>query len=81
MKKQTLLEAIDTSMFLLPELPGRVEWLNIPGVRGRMIDGSDPFVSLAGAARLTPDEVDTNLQKIHDWFAMQEKAYGWIVSQ
>jgi len=34
-KKHILLEAIDTSMFLLPELPGRVDWLNIPGVRGR----------------------------------------------
>jgi GNAT superfamily N-acetyltransferase len=45
MKKQILLDAIDTSMFLLPELPGRVERLKIPGLRGRMIDGSDPFVS------------------------------------
>jgi len=79
-KKQTLLEAIDTSMFLLPELPGQVEWLNVPGLRGRMIAGSDPFVSLAGAARLTPDEADGVLQQIHDRFTAQDKAYGWIVS-
>jgi hypothetical protein len=80
MKKQILLDAIDTSMFLLPELPGRVEWLKIPGMRGRMIDGSDPFVSLAGAARLTRTNIDASLEQIHDRFASQNKAYGWIVS-
>jgi len=80
MKKLILLEAIDTSMFLLPELPGRVQWLKIPGIRGRMIDGSDPFVSLAGAARLRRTNVDATLEQIHTRFAAQNKAYGWIVS-
>ena len=75
-KKQILLEAIDTSMFLLPELPERVEWLKIPGIRGRMIDGSDPFVSLAGAARLTRTNINATLEQIHDRFVTQNKAYG-----
>jgi GNAT superfamily N-acetyltransferase len=79
-KKQILLEAIDTSMFLLPELPSRVAWLKIPGMRGRMIDGSNPFVSLAGAARLTRTNVDATLVQIHGRFTAQNKAYGWIVS-
>ena len=79
-KKRILLNAIDTSMFLLPELTGQVEWLHIPGVRGRITAGSDPFVSLAGAARLTPGKADDTLQHIHDRFAAQDKAYGWIVS-
>jgi GNAT superfamily N-acetyltransferase len=80
LKKQLLLEAIDTSMFLLPELPGRVEKLNIPGIRGRMIAGSDPFVSLVGASRLKPVHADATLQQIHERFAAQNKAYGWIVN-
>jgi GNAT superfamily N-acetyltransferase len=79
-KQQVLLEAIDTSMFLLPELPGRVEWLKISGIRGRMINGSDPFVSLVGASRLTTAKADAALHQIHDRFAAQNKAYGWIVS-
>ena len=79
-KKRVLLDAIDTSMFLLPELPGRVEWLKIPGLRCRMIDGSDPFVSLVGAARLTRANVDATLDQIHGRFTSQNKAYGWIVS-
>lgn len=79
-RKQSLKEAIDTSMFLLPELPGRVERLKIPGVRGRITDSSDPFVSLAGAARLTSATVDQTIQEIHQRFSAQQKAYGWIVS-
>jgi hypothetical protein len=79
-KKRILLDAIDTSMFLLPELTGQVEWLHMPGVRGRITAGSDPFVSLAGAACLTPGKADDTLRQIHDRFAAQEKAYGWIVS-
>ncbi len=67
-------------MFLLPELPGRVEWLGIPGVRGRVIDGSDPFVSIAGAARLEAGNADAALEQVHTCFAQQNKAYGWIVS-
>lgn len=80
MEKKILLEALDTSMFLLPELPGRVQWLNIPGLRGRMIAGSDPFVSLAGAAQLPRATADATLAQLHERFTAQNKAYGWIVS-
>lgn len=74
----TLLEAIETGMFLLPELPGRVEWLQISGIRGRIIAGSDPFVSIVGAARLKRIEADAALDHIHDRFAQQDKEYGWM---
>ncbi len=80
MVTDSLLEVIDTSMFLLPELPGRVEWLKTPGLRGRMIAGSDPFVSIIGAARLKRAAADAALEQIHKRFAQQDKAYGWIVS-
>jgi hypothetical protein len=75
----TLLEAIDTSMFLLPELPGRVTDLTIPGIRGHAMDGSDPFVSIVGAARLTSENADQVIQQVSDHFFGQNKAFGWIV--
>ncbi len=80
MKKQILTDAIDTGMFLLPELAGRVEGLAVSGLRGRMIHGSDPFVSLAGVARLRPGKAEAALEQVHNRFAAQGKGYGWIVS-
>jgi len=74
-----LIDVIETSMFLLPEHPGSVEWLQIPGVIGREINGSDPFVSLVGCARLTADNVNEVTQNILTRFFKQDKAFGWIV--
>ena len=80
LKKRVLLEAIETSMFLLPELPGMVEKLSIPGIQGRIIDGSDPFVSIVGAARLTPQNAEAVIRQVYDLFAGQQKAFGWVIS-
>jgi hypothetical protein len=89
--KRNLIDAVETGMFLLPELPGRVEWLHVPGLLGREIDGadkghpadkgypSDPFVSIVGAARLTPAIAAGAIQRVYEYFTGQNKAFGWIV--
>ena len=74
-----LIETIETSMFLLPEHSGTVEWLQIHGVTGREINGGDPFVSLVGCARLTADNVEAVTQEVFARFSKQDKAFGWIV--
>jgi len=74
-----LVRAIETSMFLLPELPGRVNWLQIPGLLGREIAGSDSFVSLVGDARWPGEQAAPAAQQVFDHFARQPKAFGWIV--
>lgn len=78
--QQVLLEAIESSLFLLPALPGRVEILDIPGVQCRSIAGSDPFVSLVGAARLEAEHADRTIRQVFDLFASQEKGFGWMTS-
>jgi GNAT superfamily N-acetyltransferase len=77
---EVLLYAIETSMFWLPELPGKVEKLNIPGIRGRAIAGSDPFVSLAGVARLNSENADRAILQVVQHFEGQNKAFGWVTS-
>jgi len=74
-----LLSAVETSMFLLPELPGRVEWLNIPGLRGRISAGSDLFANLAGASTLDGVSADATVHQVYDLFAGQNKEFGWVV--
>ncbi len=80
MDQQTLLTAIETSLFCLPELPGKVQHLHIPGLQGRAIDGSDPFVSLVGAARLDEAHTDSVIQQVFRLFSGQGKAFGWMTS-
>ncbi len=74
-----LLEAVDSGMFLLPKLPGRVEWLDIPGIQGRSINGSDAFVSLTGVARLTTENADGVIRHVYDRYTNRKQGFGWIV--
>jgi len=74
-----LLEAIETSLYLLPELPGRVEWLHITGLRGRITAVSDFFANLVGAATLGSENVDQTIQQVFNLFTSQNKEFGWII--
>jgi N-acetylglutamate synthase-like GNAT family acetyltransferase len=74
-----LLEAIETSLYLLPELPGRVEWLHIPGLRGRITAVSDFFANLVGAATLDNENADRTIQQVFNLFTSQNKEFGWII--
>lgn len=83
--RQILIDAIDCGMFLLPELPGRVTELAIPGLIGRSIGGleaehaSDAFVSLVGAARLADENADEAIRQVYERFAREQRGFGWIV--
>jgi len=77
--EDTLLDAIETSLYLLPELPGRVDWLSVPGMRGRITAGSDFFANLVGAATLDAQNADETIRQVYDLFAGQNKEFGWIV--
>ncbi len=76
---RTLLDAIETSPFLLPELPGQVEWLSIPGLRGRITPASDHFANFVGASTLTSDNADETIRRVFDIFCPQRKAFAWQV--
>lgn len=76
---EMLLDAIETSLFLLPEMPGRVDWLSIPGLRGRITPASDLFANLVGAATLDAAHADETIRQVRDRFAAQNKEFGWIV--
>ena len=74
-----LLEVIETSLYLLPKLPDRVEWLHIPGLRGRITAVSDFFGNLVGAATLDSENVDQTIQQVFNLFTSQNKEFGWII--
>jgi GNAT superfamily N-acetyltransferase len=80
MDEQTLLYALETSAFLVPELPGRVERLDVPGIQGRITADSDPFANLVGAATLDEYNADETIWQVCEIYAGWRKEFGWLVS-
>jgi len=78
--EQTLLYALETSAFLVPELPGRVERLGVPGIQGRITADSDPFANLVGAATLDEGNADETIWQVCEIYAGWNKEFGWLVS-
>ncbi len=78
LSRERLLEAIETSFFIYPELPRLVERLPVPGVRGRVTPLSHPLLNLVGAAALDEHNVDDAIRRVHAIFAARHKAYGWV---
>jgi len=77
--QDVLLDAIETGLFLLPELPGRVDWLSVPGVRGRMTPSSDFFANTVGASTLNAGNADETIGEVCGLFVSQNKEFGWLV--
>ena len=75
----TLIYALETSMFLVPELEGRVWRLSVPGIQGRITTDSDGFANLVGAATLDEDNADEIIWHVREIFANEGKEFGWLL--
>ncbi len=75
----TFLYALETSMFLVPELPGRVWQLSVPGIQGRITTDSDAFANLVGAATLDDYNADEIIWRVREIFANEGSEFGWLV--
>jgi len=74
---RNLVEAIETSLFIYPPLPGRSEELGVPGMRGRVTPISHPLANLAGDARLSAQDVDRAIAQVRARYGRM--AFGWVV--
>jgi GNAT superfamily N-acetyltransferase len=77
--EQTLLYALETSAFLVPELLGRVDRLGVPGIQGRITADSDPFANLVGASTLDEGNADETIRQVREIYAGWNKEFGWLV--
>ena len=75
--ERAVLDAIETSMFLM-EVPGLMDPLEVPGVRGRRTAVSHPLANLVGAAALDEAQADDTIRAVRDGFAAEGKAFGWV---
>jgi hypothetical protein len=77
--KDVLLDAIESNFSLIPEVPGKLERLTIPRIRGRVTPFSHPFANMVSAATLSSDNADATIRQAVDFFARQNKAFSWVI--
>ena len=75
-----LLTAVESTLFVYPEVPGLVSDLRVPGVLGRESSVSHPIANLVGCAALDDANVAITIQAVRDRFAAKTKSFGWITS-
>ena len=71
-----LVEAIESTLFVLPAVTGLSQDLGIPGLRGRITKLSHPLANLCGDARFSEREADALIEKVRQRY--KGLAFGWI---
>jgi len=79
--KETILHALENSIFEFPELPGRWELPEFPGLRAHATPQiSHPFSNLVGVATLSEANADAAVAQVQDFFAKRDHIVGWWVN-
>lgn len=74
-----LIDAIESSFFLLADIPGRAQPLAMPGIRGIHTPISHPFANLVTTDRLTSSRADGAIADVHRFFSKDDKGFSWVV--
>src|SRR5882672_5918282 len=76
--KEAILHALENSLFEFPELPGRWEVLDFPGVRAHATpQTSHPIGNMVGVAALTEDTAEAVIAQVQEFFATRHHTVGW----
>jgi hypothetical protein len=75
-----LLDAVERTLFIYPEVPGMVSDLHVRGVVGRETPVSHPVANLVGCANLDDVTADATVHAIRERFAAAQRSFGWITS-
>jgi len=71
-----LVDAIESTLFIYPSVPGLSQDLGIAGLRGRITKVSHPLANLCGDARFSEREADSLIAKVKQRYG--GLAFGWI---
>jgi len=74
--ERDLVEAIESTLFIYPSVPGLLQDLGIPGLRGRITKLSHPLANLCGDARFSQREADSMIEKVRNRYG--DLAFGWL---
>ena len=79
--KEAIFLALETSIFAFPELPGRWEVLDFPGLRAHATPrASHPMGNLVGVSTLTEANVASVIAQVQEFFGKRHHMVGWWVN-
>ena len=77
-REQSILNALENSVFMLPEMPGHWDLLNFPGLRAHATpEVSHPFGNMVGVSTLTQENADSVIAQVQDFFAKRRHVVAW----
>ncbi len=79
MHKQTIIEAIESTDYMIPHIPGFLEYLSIAGLKACVTAISDPAANRVSNARLTEDNVADVVAHIYQYYSSRNLAFSWVV--
>jgi hypothetical protein len=79
MDTQAIIEAIESTDTMIPNIPGLLEYLSIPGVEACVTELSDPAANRVSNAWLTEDNVAAVVDRIYQYYSSRNLAFSWVV--
>ena len=79
LSRETLIEAIERSDAMLPEVPGYNQYVRLPGVLLCVSPTNEPHANKALLARLDSSNVDIGIERALEHFGALNKCFSWIV--
>jgi hypothetical protein len=79
LSREILIDAIERSDSMLPEIPGHNQYVRLPGVLLCVSPTNDPHANKALLARLSSDNVDAAIERVLEHFGSMNKCFSWIV--
>jgi hypothetical protein len=79
-ERHAIIDAIEGSIFTLPDVPGVNTVLAIPGVAAMHGLMPSPEVNAVGKARLTEENVHATIEQVKEVFREVQKVCGWWVT-
>jgi hypothetical protein len=79
MDRQTIIEAIESTDYMIPNIPGLLEYVSIPGLKASVTKISDPAANRVSNARLTESNVTGVIAQVHEYYSSRNLAFSWVV--
>jgi len=77
---EQLLDAIERTLFVYPEVSGLLTDIRVPDLLGRETPVSHPVANLIGCAELDDANADATVNAVRDRYAANKRAFGWVTS-